>query len=203
MIVEIEGIVGGQEPGLVVIQTAQGLSYGVEVPRETEDKLPARGERVRLYTHLVIREEQWRLIGFMSVEERQVFRDLLGVQGVGVKAALSLMSHLGVNALRGTVQNGEWEPLKKAPGIGAKTAQRIQLELSGRWSKDLSPHSAGGTGTKLSKAIQVPRDDVVLALMSLGYAADEAQAALAMVKSDSPQDRLRQALQALDRGRVR
>jgi Holliday junction DNA helicase RuvA len=203
MIVEIEGVVGDQEPGLVVIQTAQGLGYGVEVPLETAQKLPARGERVRLYTHLVIREEQWRLIGFTSVAERQVFRDLLEVQGVGVKAALSLMSHLGLEALRRAVLKGEWEQLKKAPGIGAKTAQRIQLELSGRWSKDAVVRSVESASDTPPTAAALPLDDVVLALMSLGYGADEAQAALTLVTADNPQDRLRRALQTLDRGRVR
>lgn len=203
MIVEIEGIVASRAAGLVTIRTAQGLGYGVEVPRETEQKLPDFGEMVRLYTHLLIREDQWRLIGFMSVEERQVFQDLLEVNGVGAKAALSLMSHLGVQPLRQAVLRGEWEQLKGAPGIGAKIAQRIQLELSGRWAKEFKIGTVASQDVKPSGRQDVPGDDVLVALMSLGYQADEAQAALERVNGVQTEDRLRQALQALDRGRVR
>ncbi|MCL5117067.1 MAG: Holliday junction branch migration protein RuvA [Firmicutes bacterium] len=202
MIVEIEGVVGDRRPGYVVLRTAGGLGYGLDVPRETELKIPGVGERVRLYTHLIVREDQWRLIGFSMEAERAVFLDLLEVNGVGAKGALSLMSHLGIQRLREVVLTGDWKALKGASGIGAKIAQRVQLELMGRWAKSadespvLSPAPAAAAAAPAA-------DDVVLALVSLGYRADEAEAAVRQAVAEEPEARLRQALQALDRGRAR
>ncbi len=203
MIVEIEGIVGDRQAGMAVIHTAQGLGYGVEVPRETEQRLPSRGERVRLFTHLIVREDQWRLIGFYSAEERQVFQDLLEVNGVGIKGALSVMSHLGIERLRRTVFNGEWKELKGASGIGAKIAQRIQLELASRWVKGSDTSSTVWDPGAIGEESEAEGDDVVAALVSLGYERGEARAAVRDLADGSPEDRLRQALRALDRGRAR
>ena len=203
MIVEIEGVMGDKHPGMVVIHTAQGLGYGVEVPRETEQRLPARGEKVHLFTHLIVREDQWRLIGFYAVEERQVFQDLLEVNGVGIKGALSVMSHLGVERLRRAVFNGEWKELKGASGIGAKIAQRIQLELASRWVKGSeTPGMAWQAGAPLQEP-EAEGDEVVTALISLGYDRGEAEAAIRGLAVEQPEDRLREALKALDRGRAR
>ncbi len=199
MIVEIEGVVGEKRPGFVVIRTAQGLGYGVEVPRETEQKLPALGEKARLFTHLVVREDQWRLIGFESPGERQVFQDLLNVNGVGIKGALALLSHLGVKRLRQAVLAGDWKDLKGAPGVGAKIAQRVQLELMGRWLKASEVESRFQAPAQSSAVT----DEVALALVSLGYQASEAEAALSQVSAEQPEERLRLALKALDRGRAR
>ena len=203
MIVEIEGAVGERRPGFVVIHTSGGIGYGVEVPRETEERLPGLGERVRLYTQLIIREDQWRLIGFYTAAEREVFRDLLDVNGVGIKGALSVMSHLGVEHLRQSVLSGEWKVLKQAPGIGAKIAQRIQLELMSRWLKSAEPGTMPGPAPLASLGPQDQTDEVVVALISLGYQIAEAEAALAQVSANAPEERLRLALKALDRGRAR
>lgn len=200
MIVELEGIVKSHRPGYVVLQTASGVGWGIDVPQETEDSLPRVGETVHLYTHLVIREDQWRLIGFASERERLTFLDLIGVNGVGIKAALSLMSHLGLDRLRQAVLTGEWKALQEAPGIGAKIAQRVQLEMSGRWSKD-DDAPARSKGQTL--AAQNQTDEVLFALVSLGYGAQEAQLALDTATAQSTEERLRQALKALDRGRMR
>ncbi|NMP22356.1 Holliday junction branch migration protein RuvA [Sulfobacillus harzensis] len=201
MIVEISGTIGEKRTGWVVIRTSSGLGYGLDVPRETEEKLPGTGEAVRLFTHLMVREDQWRLIGFATEAERDVFLDLLEVNGVGVRGALSLMSHLGIGRLRDAVLTGDWKSLKGAPGVGAKIAQRVQLELMSRWAKsadqspvlvpDPRPTSAEG------------EDEVVLALVNLGYRPEEAQLALQQVQADDEATRLRLALKALDRGRAR
>ena len=203
MIVEIEGLVGEKAASAVVIHTAQGLGYGVEVPRETEQRLPPRGEKVHLFTHLIVREDQWRLIGFYTVQERQVFLDLLDVNGVGIKGALSVMSHLGIERLRRAVFNGDWKELKGASGIGAKIAQRIQLELASRWVKGSEPpgldwHTAVG-----GEESETSLDEVVSALISLGYERGEAEAAVRPLAAEPAEARLRGALKALDRGRAR
>lgn len=197
-------MVSEKRPGYAVIMTAQGLAYGVEVPRETEQRIPAAGERTHLYTQLIVREDQWRLIGFASPSEREVFQDLLDVNGVGIKGALSVMSHLGIERLRQAVLSGEWKELQAASGIGPKIAQRIQLELMGRWVKGAEPGSLPGPrGYPLTFGGESPADEVVAALVSLGYQAGEAEAALRAVSAEEPEQRLRLALKALDRGRTR
>jgi Holliday junction DNA helicase RuvA len=202
MIVEIEGTVGERHPGYVVVRTAGGLGYGLEVPRETEMLLSGPGERVRLYTHLIVREDQWRLIGFATEAERAVFLDLLDVNGVGVKGALSLMSHLGLARLRQVVLAGDWKELKGAPGVGAKIAQRVQLELAGRWTKGSEP-AAVLSPLSDYEPTSGPEDDVMTALISLGYQPGEAREALKLAVAEEPEVRLREALRALDRGRRR
>lgn len=201
MIVEIEGILGEKRAGYAIIRTSGGLGYGVEVPHETEMTLPNVGERTRLYTHLIIREDTWRLIGFSTEIERMVFLDLLDVNGVGVKGALSVMSHLGVERLRQVVLSGDWKELKGSPGIGTKIAQRIQLELLGRWGNSEERDALMVTAPVASAS--PTEDDVVSALVSLGYHLAEAQDAVRGVRADAPQERLREALRALDRGRAR
>ncbi len=202
MIVEIEGVVGEKQPGMVVVRTSGGLSYGVEVPGETERHIGGLGSPVHLYTHLIVREDQWRLIGFHESTEKLVFQELLEVNGVGIKGALSLMSHLGVKGLHQAVLAGDWQTLKGAPGIGAKIAQRIQLELMGRWAKSseaLSVTNAAGSRTALSAARE---DEVVAALTSLGYQRLEAESVVRELSASEPEARLREALKALDRGRA-
>ena len=202
MIVEIEGTVGERRPGHVVVRTPGGLGYGLEVARETEMLLPGPGETVRLYTHLIVREDQWRLIGFATEAERAVFLDLLDVNGVGVKGALSLMSHLGLARLRQVILAGDWKELKGAPGIGAKIAQRVQLELAGRWAKGVEPAAVLSPVPGYEEPM-APEDDVMVALISLGYQPGEAREALKLVVAEQPEVRLREALKALDRGRRR
>ncbi len=201
MIVEIEGSIGEKRPGYVVIRTASGLSYGLDIPRETEDKLAGVGEVAHLFTHLLVREDHWRLIGFASVREREVFLDLLEVNGVGAKGALALMSHLGIGRLREAVFVGDWKALKGAPGVGAKIAQRVQLELMGRWAKSADPGQLL-VPTEAPANVQ-PEDEVVSALVGLGYRVEEAQLAVKEIPSGDDATRLRLALKALDRGRTR
>ena len=198
MIVEIEGVLAEKRAGYVVVRTNAGLGYGVEVPRETQALLGERGERVRLYTHLIVREDQWRLIGFATEAEKAVFLDLIEVNGVGVKGALSLMSYLGIGRLREVVLTGEWKELKGASGIGAKIAQRVQLELMGRWSRESQDNPVLRPSAIQEQAL----DEVVLALVSLGYGESEAQDALRQVTAEGAEERIRQALKSLDRRRT-
>lgn len=203
MIVEIEGVVGEKQPGMVVVRTSGGLSYGVEVPGETEQHIGSLGSSVHLYTHLIVREDQWRLIGFHEITEKVVFQELLEVNGVGIKGALSVMSHLGIKGLQEAVLAGDWQTLKGAPGIGAKIAQRIQLELMGRWAKSsqaLNVANAAGPPTAPSTARE---DEVLAALTSLGYQRLEAESVVRELSASAPEARLREALKALDRGRAR
>ena len=171
-----------------------GIGFLIEVSRVTYLQLPAIGQEIHLYTHLVIREDNWRLVGFMTTREREVFLNLLSVGGLGIKGALSVLSVLGVDGLEEAVLNGHWQHIKEAPGVGSKLAQRIQLELSGKW-QGRSPK-----GTVVAPTMGEPIDEVIQGLVALGYSREEAQ--LASQQADTTGDlatRIRQALRALDR----
>lgn len=195
MIVELNGVLRFRSPGYCVVEVA-GVGYGLDVPRETEHRLGGVGDAVHLYTHLIVREDGWRLVGFASPDERQSFIDVLGVSGVGVKGALALLSHLGVDGLRTAVRDGRWQRLKEAPGVGPKLAQRVVLELSGKWQA--SPGAVSPDGPQPGG--EETGDEVVTLLVSLGYSVAEASAALKDVPEGLlPEERVREALRRLDR----
>ncbi|MDA8195199.1 MAG: Holliday junction branch migration protein RuvA [Thermaerobacter sp.] len=194
MIVELRGDVTSRQPGYCVLDVG-GVGYGVEVPRETEQALPGVGQTVRLFTHLLVREDGWRLVGFATREERQCFVDALSVSGVGVKGALALLSHLGVRGLKAAVKEGRWQQLKEAPGVGPKIAQRAVLELSSKWKGPGEMIAPGIDPGALEEA-----DEAMAALLSLGFSGQEAALALKDVPLDRPAgDRVRDALRRLDR----
>ncbi|AEJ41661.1 Holliday junction DNA helicase motor protein [Sulfobacillus acidophilus TPY] len=195
MIVQVAGTLTAAQPGYVIVM-AHGLGLGLDIPRETYERLPGVGSPVQLFTHLIVREDQWRLIGFATERERAVFLDLIDISGVGVKAALSVMSQLGIQGLAEAVRQGQWKLIQKAPGIGAKMAQRIQLELGTKW---------GGTTEVLAEPALPPDagpvdDEVLEALRLLGYQDGEARRALGQVTAEEATERLRQALRWLGGG---
>lgn len=196
MIVELRGTLAQRQGGYCVVDV-NGVGYGIEISRDTENSLGDIGESVHLYTHLIVREDGWRLVGFNTSQERQCFVDMLSVNGVGVKGALALLNHLGLEGVVSSVQDGRWQKLKEAPGVGAKIAQRAVLELSGKWK------GPGGedaiTGTSLPPVQDSYSDEALTALISLGFSVAEASDALKGLAVDQTVDtRLRLALQRLD-----
>ncbi|OLZ09817.1 Holliday junction branch migration protein RuvA [Sulfobacillus thermosulfidooxidans] len=194
MISEITGIVVHKDQDTCVVNV-HGIGFLVETSRITSSQLPACGHEVHLYTHLVVREDNWRLVGFISPEERETFLDLLSVGGLGIKGALSVLSVLGIDGLENAIVQGDWQRIKEAPGVGAKLAQRIQLELSGKWQ-----NRPVKVATPLKPSADEPGDEIVQGLMALGYSREEAQYAAQQVDSQGDvATRIRQALRALDR----
>jgi Holliday junction DNA helicase RuvA len=188
MIVTIEGILTESEPLRAVINCG-GLGYEVHVPLTTAEKLPAPGEKVKLHTLQVFREDSQMLFGFSSRRDREFFRLLTEkVSGIGPRIALNLLSRLTVDLLEDAIRAGDAALLSKCPGIGKKTAERLIIELrdplkAGTVSDSISlSGSAGATpaGTQPS-ALQ----DAVAALMALGYKLPDADKAVrqAMVKA--------------------
>lgn len=190
MIAELSGTVSHKESDQCVVNVG-GVGYLVHLSSRTASALPGVGERVHLYTHLLVREEEWRLVGFSSPEERRCFLDLISVSGVGPKLALQVMGQFSVAELEEAVRRGEWERIRSVPGVGAKLAQRLQLELGSRWK--------GREPARESGAVPSGEDEALLALTGLGYRAEEAKAALAEVAADLPlPQRIREALRRLD-----
>ncbi len=173
----------------VVIEVG-GVGYEVAVPVTTLVELPGIGEDAVLHTHLHVREDQLALFGFGSSDDRDLFRVLLGVSGVGPKVALAILSTMDANELRRVVATEDVGALTAVPGIGKRSAQKLLLELRPRLELpegELDP--------------SVPRSEVRAALEGLGYQPDEIGGALRDLPDDLPvEDLLKRSLQALGKG---
>jgi len=188
MIATLRGEVSQIEDNAVIIEVG-GVGLRVFVPAPLRGRLKA-GESILLYTHLIVREDALTLYGFESQSDRELFNMLLGVDGVGPKVALSVLSTLTLDAVQRAVFTEEPEILSRVPGVGKKTSQKIILYLHDR----LKPADA------LAKiaALSDKDSEVLAALTALGYSVVEAQTAIQSLPKDAPDDveeRLRLALQ--------
>jgi Holliday junction DNA helicase RuvA len=193
MIGRLAGTLLQKTPPAVLIDVA-GVGYEVDVPMSTFYDLPAEGAAVVLLIHPVVREDAHLLFGFLRAAERDAFRELLRISGVGPRIALAVLSGLSVAELAQAVALQETARLTRVPGIGRKTAERLLLEVKGR----LAP-AVGAAGT--SDAAQAPPDaDVLRALLALGYSEREAGAAVRQLPVGTPvSEGIRQALRLLAR----
>jgi Holliday junction DNA helicase RuvA len=156
--------------------------------------LPATGEGVSLYTHLVVREDAHTLYGFATLEERTAFRQLIRISGIGARTALAVLSGLSVAELAHAVALQETARLTKIPGIGKKTAERLLLELKGKLAEALP-------GTAAAAAPDSASADVLHALVGLGYSEKEALVAVkALPPGVAVAEGIRAALKALAKG---
>jgi Holliday junction DNA helicase RuvA len=190
MIGRLSGILLDKNP-LQLIVDCQGVGYEVSVPMSTFYQLPSVGEKVVLLTHFVVREDAQLLFGFGTAQERELFRELIKISGVGARTALALLSGMSVADLAQAVTLQEAGRLTKIPGIGKKTAERLLLELKGKLGPDL------GTGGAVA---QDSNSDILNALLALGYSDKEAALALKQVPAGSSvSDGIRHALKALSK----
>ena len=187
MIGRLSGTLVDKSPPTVVLDV-HGVGYEIDVPMSTFYNLPRTGEAVELLTHLVVREDAHLLFGFLTAGERTAFRQLLKVSGVGPKVALAVLSGLSVDDLAVAVAAGDAASLTRGPGIGKKTAERLVLEL-----RDKLPSSLPA-----AKSSAPHGPDVLNALLSLGYNAREASAAIRDLPPElALADAIRQALKVL------
>ncbi len=174
MIHHLRGEIAEKSPGSVVLELG-GVGLQVYVTDATWAGLGTPGQEARLLTHLVVRDDGWTLYGFPSDEERAVFRLLLGVQGIGPRLALAVLSALPLPRLRHAVGSGDVSALTQVTGIGKKTAQRMIVDLKDKLGEFLG----GDEESVLSAAADsVERDDAVDALVALGYPRPAAIAAV-------------------------
>lgn len=191
MIGRLSGILLEKNPPQLIID-CNGVGYEVDVPMSTFYNLPALGERLALLTHMVVREDAQLLYGFGSADERDVFRQLIKITGVGPRMALSILSGMSVADLAQAITLQEAGRLTRVPGIGKKTAERLLLELKGKLGADLG--AAGGGHAADAGA------DILKALLALGYSDKEALLALKQVpKESSVSDGIKLALKALSK----
>ena len=190
MIGRLRGTLVDKTPPQALID-CQGIGYEVQLSMSTFCNLPELGQPVTLLTHFVVREDAQTLYGFAQPEEREAFRQLIRISGVGPRTALALLSGLSVADLAQAVARQEPGRLVKVPGIGKKTAERLLLELKGKLGPDLgSPVTLAGDA----------HSDILQGLLALGYAEREAMLALKGLAPDvSVSDGIKQALRTLAR----
>lgn len=192
MIARLSGILLEKTPPLVVVD-CNGVGYECEVPMSTFYNLPALGEKIMLLTHFVVREDAQLLYGFGSNQERATFRQLLKVNGIGAKSALSILSGLSIDELVQAVALQETAMLTRVPGVGKKTAERLLLELKDKFTID-------GVAAMSSNLPKSASSDVLNALLALGYNDREAVAAVKQLPADvAVTDGIRLALKSLSK----
>ena len=169
-----------------------GVGYEIDVPMSTLYQMPAIGQQVTLLTHFVVREDAQQLFGFATDSEREAFRSLIKISGIGARTALSLLSGMSVDELAQAVTLQESARLTKVPGIGKKTAERLLLELKGKIGADIGLSNLANQSDSQLEILQ--------ALTALGYSEKEAQLALKQVTpGSSVSDGIRLALKALSK----
>jgi Holliday junction DNA helicase RuvA len=172
MISQVSGRLATRDVERVEITTTGGVTYEVAIPLGTFEALPARGEPVTLFTHLVVRDDEWSLYGFGSAHERAVFRRLLGATGVGPALALGMLSRFNADRLVRAIRERDVDTLQSVPRVGRKKAQQLVLDLADKLD-DLTPGEAPGVAPSAPGA-----DDAVRALVSLGVAPPDAEKAV-------------------------
>ena len=188
-----------QKQAPVIVLDTNGIGYELEVPLTTFYELPAEGEQVELYVHLVVREDAQLLFGFITQSQRDLFRALIRITGVGPKVALAILSTFSNQDLAQCVSHEDVSMLTKVPGIGAKTAQRLMVDLKSALEKqdgDIVENTLVGAPARSRKA------DATEALIALGYKASAVSRVLQDISPDSTSEQIiRQALKTLS-GRV-
>jgi len=202
MIGQLRGILLSKQPPALMLNV-QGVGYELEAPMTTFYDLPQEGAELILHTHLVVREDAQLLFGFSTENQRNLFRHLLRISGIGPRVGLAILSGLSVQEFRLCINSEDVVRLTKVPGIGRKTAERVILELRG---KQL-PGMAGDEDTVATSTNDDIRTDAISALTALGYREKDAEKIIAKLADQSAvgetlssESLIRQALQAMSGG---
>ncbi len=187
--------------GWLVIDN-HGIGYQIQAPANIVDYLPSMGDEVKIYTYLHVKEDAMSLFGFLTKDDLKVFQLLLGVNGIGPKGALAILSVMTTDDLRFAVIGGDSKAIAKAPGIGAKTAQRIILELKDKLNledvfEEKTPISQSSIPQSETKTV---KNEAVAALVALGYSSSEALSVVSKIEiteTDSVEDVLKAALKQM------
>jgi Holliday junction DNA helicase RuvA len=196
MIALVAGEVGVRRPDHVVVETAGGVGYRLAVSAETLRQVPAVGRPVSLLSHLVVRDDALALYGFATEEERDLFLLLIGVQSVGPKVALAVLSGGSPRDLMATLAAGDAARLQAVPGIGKRTAERIIVELREKVGVADAPSGAGPISvTRADDPRRIAREG----LLELGFAPAEADALLDGAEGETAEELIAGALKAARR----
>lgn len=181
-----------------IIVENQGNGYEILVPGSVIQAMPQVGNEVKIYTYLYVREDVLQLYGFLTKDQLDMFKLLITVNGIGPKGALGILTVMDVDALRLAILSDDAKSIAKSPGIGAKTAGKLILELKDKCHLENILDSGGDRTSPLAEtADSGARNDAIQALVALGYSASEAAAAVRKVKISedmSVEDILKQSL---------
>ncbi|SDB83962.1 Holliday junction branch migration protein RuvA [Paraburkholderia lycopersici] len=193
MIGRIAGVLLEKNPPHLLID-CNGVGYEVDVPMSTFYNLPGAGEKVVLLTQMIVREDAHLLYGFGTQQERATFRELLKISGIGARMALAVLSGMSVHDLSQAVTLQDSARLTRVPGIGKKTAERLLLELKGKLGADLGAMAAAASPSDHA-------NDILNALLALGYSEKEALAAIKSVPAGTGvSEGIKLALKTLSKG---
>ncbi len=193
MIAHLRGKLIGRHPNQAIVETG-GVGYDVVISVPTFSDLPPLGGEVALFIHTHVREDQLALYGFLRAEEKQLFEKLITVSGIGPKLAITILSGMAASELGNAIRGNDVARLTKIPGIGRKTAERLVLEL-----RDKLP-AAGQEVVAAVTAFSAVQEDVLSALVNLGYQRAAAEKAIASVSKDGSFDVMfRGALAAMNK----
>jgi len=194
MIAWLKGELLEKQPPSVLVDV-NGVGYELEAPMSTFYDLPAVGEPVTVFVHMVVREDAQLLFAFSSKQQREMFRSLIKVNGVGPKVALAVLSTLSAQELLQCMANEDIAQLCKVPGIGKKTAQRLVVEMKDRLEKEFADVALEATA---AGGVKNDRQDAIAALVALGYKNSDADRVVKGLSSDlSSEELIRQALRSL------
>ena len=188
MISYVKGTLTAIEEDRIVVETG-GIGYGIRVPLSLLEELPALGTEITVHTCFQVREDSMTLYGFLHPQDREMFRQLIGVNGIGPKGALGILSVMRPDDLRMAVVSGDAKAISKAPGIGPKTAQRLILDLKDKVDLDeviagfFEAGTAAGSGSvREISGLAAAAKEAAEALTALGYTAAEASRAVKQVE---------------------
>jgi holliday junction DNA helicase RuvA len=200
MIGRIKGVLIEKSPPDITVDV-QGIGYELQVPMNTFYRLPDVDHPVSLYTHFVVREDAQLLYGFYEARERELFRAVIKINGVGPKLGLSILSGIETNDFVRVVHNNDVAALTKVPGIGKKTAERLVIEMRDKlkdWPVATDGNMPAGSDNVVLRKNHAS-DEAISALLALGYKPKDAESAIKAVASDdlTSQDMIRRALKTM------
>lgn len=200
MISYIRGELAAFEEDKVIVDVG-GVGYGIYMPAQAMGMLPAAGNEVKIHTYLNVKEDAMQLFGFLTRDDLEVFKLVIGVNGIGPKGGLNILSQLTPDDLRFAVMANDVKAIQAAPGIGKKTAEKLILELKDKLSiEDVLNPDRETDVPAVQSAGQEVQSDAVQALVALGYGSTEALRAVKKVQTEgeaTAEDILRQALKYL------
>lgn len=178
----IKGTLEEMGEGVIVVDN-HGIGYQIQAPANIVDYLPSVGSEVKIYTYLHVKEDAMSLFGFLTKDDLKVFQLLLGVSGIGPKGALGILSVMSADDLRFAVIGGDSKAISKAPGIGAKTAQRVILELKDKLNlEDVFEDKLENSKAIPTAESKTVKNEAVQALVALGYSSSEALSVISKIE---------------------
>jgi len=188
MIGRIKGTLIRKEPPMMLVDVG-GVGYEIEAPVRVFFELPENNSEVTIITHMLVREDAQILYGFNNYQQRELFRKLLKVNGIGAKSALAVLSTMSTNEFIGMIQSQDVAAIVKVPGVGKKTAQRLIIELrdklGGVVGDDMSIPGSAATAANLGSMPATAQSEALVALQSLGFRPQEVNALIRQVAKDN------------------